>query len=280
METIDRALAAAVLARTIRMGLRRPADAAASRPEDEAGAALRQAAVPPRFEDEACAALRQAAAVLDDGGSVAGSIAGAVERLLSVPAEDPQDLAGRHASLFGHSLRGRICPYETEYGGGAPFRQSQDLADISGYYLAFGLTPARAGDVERVDHAACELEYFEFLRTKEAWAIQEGDTEMLEVTRDAAAGFLKDHLGRFGVAFGATLSREDPHGYYGRLGELCVALLKAECQHLGLPAGPEFMQMRSTEDDGVPMACGSGSCPATGPDEDDLVTIGSPKASG
>lgn len=252
MEEIDRALALAVLARTVRQGLRRPAKG-----------------VTRTFSTEDRGALRQAAAVLEPEGALAD----AVERLLATPAESPDVLDQQHARLFGHSLRGRVCPYETEYGGDAPFRQSQDLADISGYYIAFGLEPGGSGGIERLDHAACEFEYFEFLCTKEAWAIQAGDAEMLEVTRKAACDFLGSHLGRFGVAFGATLSREDPEGFYGRLGDLCAALLKTECGRLGLRVGPEFMEMRSTEDDGVPMACGSDSCPTAEPGEPDLVQI-------
>ena len=255
MDAIDHALALAVLARPIHQGLRRP------------GQGLNQAL----DTDEARAALRQAAALFDD--SPGGAATEAVERLLAAPVEPHDTLDQLHARLFGHSLRGLVCPYETEYGAEAPFRQSQDLADIAGYYLAFGLTAAGSGEVERLDHVACEFEYFEFLCTKQAWAIQQEDAEMLEVTRKAASDFLKDHLGRFGVAFGAALAREDPDGFHGRLGELCVALLKGECGRLGLNVGPEFMQMRSTEDDGAPMACGSDACPETDADEPDLVQI-------
>ena len=100
-------------------------------------------------------------------------------------ARRPRASAGRHSSsalddpgradasrqaywrLFGHTTRGLICACETEYGPDNGFHQPQQLADIAGYYLAFGLRPLAAGDV-RADHIACECEFMDFLSRKEA----------------------------------------------------------------------------------------------------------------
>src|SRR5574341_203333 len=48
-------------------------------------------------------------------------------------------LASRHRALFGHTARGPIPPYETEYGNEALFQQPQELGDLMGFYHAFGL---------------------------------------------------------------------------------------------------------------------------------------------
>jgi hypothetical protein len=113
---------------------------------------------------------------------------------------------------------------------------------------------------------ACELEFLEFLALKEAWALQHDDREMLEVTRNAARIFLRDHLGRFGIAFGLALARIDPGGFHGATGLLAVAFLRSECARFEVPPGPELLPVLPYEEDGAPMACGDGS---------DLVQIGS-----
>jgi len=182
-------------------------------------------------------------------------------RTLALAAEtvDPE----RHSQLFGHTARGVVCPFETEYGTEALFRQPQELADIAGYYAAFGLKP-RAEDGERVDHVSCECEFFGFLGRKEAFALRdepdasEARLEMLETTRKAARSFLKDHLGRFGTAFGLKLSEEDGGGFFGLLGVLLVTLLKLESERLHVILGAATLDLRSTAEEEVPMGCGSG----------------------
>src|SRR5262245_34816223 len=175
---MDQALARAVLCRALQRGLTLP------------GAAACQT----RVRSESRQALRAAAAVLDDGD-------GAVRHAVAAPG--PMDgasletLRQRHEAIFGHTLRGAVCPYETEHGREALFQQGQELADIAGYYLAFGLRPPDGG-AERVDHIACELEFLQLLALKEAYALESDDAEMLAVTRDAWRSFMREHIGRFG----------------------------------------------------------------------------------
>ena len=172
----------------------------------------------------------------------------------------------RHSQLFGHTARGPVCPFETEYGTDALFRQPQELADIAGYYAAFGLKP-RGEDGERVDHVSCECEFFGFLRRKEAFALtpeaepnvsSESRLEMLDTTRKASRSFFKDHLGRFGTAFGLRLSSEDKGGAFGLQADVLVTLLQMESERLGVALGAATLDLRSTAEDEVPMGCGSG----------------------
>lgn len=239
----DHLLARAVLARTLKLGLQIPT------PE-----ALRPFRCGMGQET-----LMRAAAILEgaEGGELQAT-ASAVAAALR-PAGD-EELARRYDTIFGHTARGRVCPYETEYGGDGLFQQAHALADLSGSYIAFGLTPSND---ERGDHVACEFAFLEFLAMKELWAEEHGDAEMLEVTRAAARGFLKSHLARFGRAFGLALAREDPDGPHGRMGLLCAAFLDRLCRELEVPAGPGHLALRADGDDDVPMACGSscGPCP-------------------
>ena len=90
-----------------------------------------------------------------------------------------ESLLDWHGRLFGHTARGPVCPYETEYGAEALFQQPRQLARITGFYQAFGLT-LRKGERERADHASCELEFLEFLSRKEAFALERQDEAMRE----------------------------------------------------------------------------------------------------
>lgn len=206
-------------------------------------------------------AIREAAAFLDSRAPSSEPLLPVVDafcRRTILPAE--RLLA--HARLFGHS-RGLVCPFETEYGAEGGFRQPQELADIAGFYLAFGLKPAEGTD-ERVDHAACECEFMDFLARKEAFtlgSLRRGEeepeaTERLATIRGAARGFLRDHLGRFGRAFASRLVKEDADGFHGALGAMLFRFLAREGLRFGLPPGPPSLELRPPEPDQTPMACG------------------------
>ena len=184
-------------------------------------------------------------------------------RLAAASRHETETLDATFTRLFGHTARGLICACETEYGPDNAFHQPQQLADISGYYLAFGLRPTAASEV-RVDHIACELEFMDFLNRKQAWLLAEDDDasedrETLEVTGRAERTFLRDHLARFGRAFATHVVAEDPDGYFGALGDTLLALLGAECARLGVQAGPVDLVVRPETADETPMACGSGA---------------------
>ncbi len=169
-------------------------------------------------------------------------------------------------ALFGHTARGRVCPYETEYGNLHTFRQSQDLADIQGYYVAFGLG-RREDRRERVDHLGVEYEFLGFLARKEALALEAGDEKQSAVTLRAYRTFLRDHLSRFGVAVSARLSRADRRGFYGRVGAVSAAFLRSECDRLDVPSEHESLTPRRDEPDRTPMACGTPDDACGGCDE-------------
>ena len=249
MTELDVALARAVVSRVLKIGL--------SFPNQESFGRISSV--------ETEEALSRAAVVLDEVDEVSNSntctgLAEAVARFRapSLTISTVGDLGQDYNRLFGHTLRGKVCPYETEYGGAHTFQQAQELSDLAGFYLAFGLKPSDARN-ERVDHIAHELEFLEFLSCKEAYAWEDDDEDMLAVTRGALKRFVGEHLGRFGRAFGRHLYEADTGGFYGGLGGLCAAFLSSECERQGTEVGPEVLELRSTEEEDVPMACGTGS---------------------
>lgn len=206
------------------------------------------------LSQEGAEILAHAAATIDERNTLttkASKLATAKET--SLPA-----LATSYQRLFGHTARGIVSPYETEYGDEALFQQLQEMGDLAGFYRAFGLT-LNTAEHERLDHVSCECEFLCFLALKEAYALEHDDTVMLEETRKASRLFLRDHLGRFSPAFVRKLAREDRGGFYGALGDLCFAFLSWECERVGVAAGPMDLGLRPATDDRVPMACGSGT---------------------
>lgn len=228
---IDRALARAVVARFLARALA-PADAA------PAGSA----------SPAELAALARAARLLEEGNGK--PLSRAVE-VLAAGSPPP----GPRAPLFGHTLRGTVCPYESEYGRRDVLQQAHELADLAGFYRAFGLQPA-ARRRERPDHVACELEFLDFLCRKEAYALEVDDGEMLEATRQAIGKFLRQHLGRFGRAFATSLRTADRDGYYGAVADLCGSFLALAGEPFGVPLGPPLLELRPHREEAVPMGCG------------------------
>lgn len=151
-----------------------------------------------------------------------------------VLSTDGETLEREYVRLFGPAAR---CPlHEAAYGdAGRLLGRSAILADIAGFYLAFGLHPT-TGDTHPEDHIGLELEFMGLLAVKEAYAMAEGWQEPLEVTRTAQQRFVQDHLGTWIDALTAQLRICEPHPFYATLGESLRALVRAEV--LRLKAAP------------------------------------------
>jgi DMSO reductase family type II enzyme chaperone len=211
------------------------------------------------------AALAEAAALVDEErGAPAPSRLAARVRALAESSDGRalETLLESHQRIFGHTARGPVPPYETEYGEDTLFQKPQEMSDVAGFLSAFGL---RLDDSrhERIDHVSCELEFLAFLARKEAHAIESGNGAMLEETLRATRLFLRDHLGRFLPSFARRVQGADPGGFYGRLAALASEFIRVECERHGARAGPEMLRLRLPIDDGAPMSCGvPGPCGA------------------
>lgn len=215
---------------------------------------------PPTAETVARLASREGALALAEAAEALGrtaptDLACRVRALAGEPAPSLATLVSAYGRLFGHTARGRIAPYETEYGEDSVWEPQREMSDLGAFFRAFGLA-LNPDAHERPDHVACECELLLFLARKEAHALTVGDDAMHAETRHAGRVFLRDHLGRWTPAFAAKLGREDPDGFYGVLGRLCATFVVAECGRVGVPAGPEFLRLRSATPDPAPMACG------------------------
>jgi DMSO reductase family type II enzyme chaperone len=140
------------------------------------------------------------------------------------------------AFRHGFGAAGSLC-YETEYGLPHEFRQAQELADISGFYRAFGFDIGGAVR-ERPDHLAVELEFLHVLALKEAHALLHGVAEQVEVCVAAQAKFLGEHLGAWVDLFAQSLALNTREAPYLPLADFTAAFVKAEAARLGVTLIP------------------------------------------
>jgi putative dimethyl sulfoxide reductase chaperone len=136
----------------------------------------------------------------------------------------------------GFGAAGSLC-YETEYGLPHEFRQAQEMADISGFYRAFGFDIGGAFR-ERPDHVAVELEFMYVLALKQAYALQEGNLEHAEVAADAQRKFLEDHLGQWIGLFAQSLRLNATDESYQALSHFIEAFVEADARRLGVKIEP------------------------------------------
>jgi TorA maturation chaperone TorD len=145
--------------------------------------------------------------------------------------ESQAALNTEYENTFGLVVGSACPPYETEYiGSKFAFQRSNSLADINGFYQAFGLAIA-SERAERPDHVALELEFMASLLRLERHAACEGihgNEELLTICRDAQIRFFKEHLAWWVPAFAKLLAHENGGGFYAAVGLFLATLIPAE----------------------------------------------------
>lgn len=156
------------------------------------------------------------------------------------------DLVEEFNQVFGLLISRECPPYETEY---CPqtfsVYRSQHLADIAGFYRAFGLQPSGQSP-ERQDHISLELEFMAWLNTKTLYAFEQADENNENLCRDAQVRFVGDHLAWWTTAFALALRKKadgvrderdlnsPPSSYQGAIGAFLAAFIPAERGILGI----------------------------------------------
>lgn len=119
--------------------------------------------------------------------------------------------------------------YEANY---VDFPQ-EEMADIAGFYNAFGFTFE-----ERPDHIGAELEFMHLLTVKEAGISVNGDTAKnktrLELCVDAQRKFLSAHIGRWVEALSEDIKKRCGDCCYYYLASALSEWVKIEARYLGI----------------------------------------------
>ncbi|MFZ5823812.1 MAG: TorD/DmsD family molecular chaperone [Bacillota bacterium] len=134
--------------------------------------------------------------------------------------------------------QGVPCPlYETEYTSSHVWMQTQQMADIAGFYRAFGVDVQQSG--ERPDNLASQLEFMSLLCMKEAVATADGNAEAAEICREAQSKFLTNHLGRWLPKLTERMEKVGAEGFYLELVRLTDWFVQYEKSSRVTAAGRE-----------------------------------------
>jgi nitrate reductase assembly molybdenum cofactor insertion protein NarJ len=122
-------------------------------------------------------------------------------------------------------IHSQDCPmFETDFSSSEVWRRTQELADIAGFYRAFGVEHPR----ERPDHVSVETEFLHLVTYKSAWALVQGDVEHAEICEAAERRFLAEHVFKWMPAFASRFRALMPEGPYRAVGALAQELLRSE----------------------------------------------------
>ena len=169
-------------------------------------------------DGDTLAALRR---TLDDAGDIA-----TIQRLAdleSVLPADASDLTGAWVRWFD---LGRVAAYEGSNVPATAGGITPRLADIAGFYTAFGVTVSK----ERPDHLVAELEFMSILLLSDADARSDGNVERSEIAADAARAFLRDHLGTWVTAWASRVGDIDELAPWFPVAAAAAELVRAECR--------------------------------------------------
>jgi len=154
------------------------------------------------------------------------------------PGDDEESA---YLEVFGHSISKDCPPYETEYHANHDITfRSQRLADVAGFYRAFGLD--RSDNLrERVDHLSFEAEFAQILIARQLYATDSGmEDAHADVCQEAQRRFFAEHLGWWLPAFGVQLEARTGSVFYTGLARFVRAFTAAERALLGLPCFTEL----------------------------------------
>lgn len=179
--------------------------------------------------------------------------------LVEALQEPRERLEQDHVRVFGLVVSKECPPYEVQY---CPqtfsVYRSQRLADIAGFYRAFGLAPGRDAP-ERADHLACELEFQAWLVAKERHAVGQGGEsweERAALCRGAQRSFAEEHLAWWVPAFAhALLDRtrnlDPPPKLQVALAGALASYVPIERAVLGVPAPDVLVRAQLDEADSL-----------------------------
>lgn len=174
--------------------------------------------------------------------------------LTRLPASH-RELDDQYVRHFGLLVSNACPPYETEYiNSKFDFQRSNALADISGFYGAFGLCIS-VDHPERSDHIVLELEFMANLIGLEVRATSDSggmNDERSQICRNAQSRFVREHLAWWVPAFARLLQRENPNGFYAAVGDFLAALIPAERALLSVESATDHVGPTAVE---RPEAC-------------------------
>lgn len=126
---------------------------------------------------------------------------------------------------------GAVWLYGAEHLAKNEFQRVDCLADINGFYRAFGLQPAS----DRPDALATELEFMYYLIHKWCRAMADGRTEDADICIDAQRKFFGAHLFPGAQHIAQAIMTVSTDGFYAIVASELLVFLSREHELLGTP---------------------------------------------
>jgi len=176
------------------------------------------------------------------------------------PTLDLGVLQEEYTRLFSHTTLTDVPPYGADYLATHIFMKAQSLADVAGFYRAFGVA-IDAGS-ERPDHISAELEFMGYLCWKEAYAAEQGLAEAADITVSAQKRFFDEHLGRWAPLFLSRFAALTTQPFYRAVAAFAQVFLADEAARLGV--SPQAIQAEPVDtplQSGFTCGANDGTCP-------------------
>jgi len=144
-----------------------------------------------------------------------------------------ENIRNEFVNVFGHTLSKQIAPYALEHLKNSDvFFRTQKLADLNGFYKAFGM---EVESIERADHISTQTEFLSFLLLKELLAVQNDLHDEKEVCEKAFADFNNDHFLDWVDMLAENLATHVDGGFYPVAGRFLQEFLIKEKSQLDTP---------------------------------------------
>lgn len=136
-------------------------------------------------------------------------------------------LRAEYSRLFLGS--GLVPLREGGYGDAMRFAgQPADIADLNGFYLAFGFELSGSPP----DHLGTEAEFVSLLHLKAQWALVRGRPREVRLAEHALGRFLEAHLGRWTTALQGALQDARAMAPYATLAAVLRTAVETDCFRL------------------------------------------------
>lgn len=170
------------------------------------------------------------------------------------------DLRSDYIDIFDRA-KSQNSLYETEYGKERVMAKTTELADLSGFYQAFGLN-TEADDVihDMADHVSVELEFYSYLLLKQLFLEENNILEGVEVVIEGRKKFLNDHLGRF-VKSIAKREGVSNNQYFSKIFNWVSDLVYFECNVIEVT--PKIVDWFANQADDGAIDCALAGCGLT-----------------
>ncbi len=140
-------------------------------------------------------------------------------------SQEPEALRLEYDRLFRSS---EVWLYGSEHTAENEFQRAQNLADINGFYRAFGLEP----DKDRPDALSCELEFMHYLIFKKLHALKDknkpGNRAKASTCLGAEKKFFSEHLYPAAKSIARKITSQAKDGFYLAASQELLKFLEAE----------------------------------------------------